>query len=83
MRNCLCRLLRKSKVILSAHKRKHFSDGSKYLDKDCKIIYVKNSDMWKLYWMRADLKWHLYEEYQNLDELLEEVKKDPNGCFWG
>jgi hypothetical protein len=33
--------------------------------------------------MRADLKWHLYEEYSTLDELLKEVKDDPNGCFWG
>ncbi|MBU4477772.1 MAG: DUF3024 domain-containing protein, partial [Candidatus Omnitrophica bacterium] len=32
---------------------------------------------------RADLKWHLYEQYDTLDAALEEVKQDPNGCFWG
>ncbi len=64
-------------------KRNRFSDGSEYLDKACKLTYVKSSDMWKLYWMRADLKWHLYEEYRNLDDLLEEVKKDPQRLFLG
>lgn len=46
-----------------------------------KMTYLESRNMWKLYWMRADLKWHLYEEYKNLDDLLQEVKKDPNGFF--
>lgn len=76
-------IIKEKQSYIVGHKRNRFSDGSEYLDKTCKLTYVKSSDMWKLYWMRADLKWHLYEEYQNLDDLLEEVKKDPNGCFWG
>ena len=64
------------------HKRNRFSDGSEYLDKACKLTYVKSSSLWKLYLMRVDLKWPFYEEYQNLDDLLEEVKADPNG-YWG
>ena len=70
-------------IIKEGHKRNRFSDGSEFLDKACKITYVKSTSIWKLYWMRTDLKWHLYEQYQNLDDLLEELKKDPNGCFWG
>jgi hypothetical protein len=65
------------------HKRNRFSDGSEYLDYACKMTYVKSRGFWKLYWMRADLKWHIYEEYQSLDDLLKEVKDDPNSCFWG
>ena len=76
-------IIKEKQSYIIGHKRNRFSDSSEYLDKACKLTYVKSSDMWKLYWMRADLKWHLYEEYQNLGDLLEEVKKDPNGCFWG
>jgi hypothetical protein len=51
-----------------------------------KIAYTKSSKMWKLYWMRADLKWHKYEPYhigKTLKELLGVVKQDEYGCFWG
>ncbi|MBU4478845.1 MAG: DUF3024 domain-containing protein [Candidatus Omnitrophica bacterium] len=44
---------------------------------------MKKTNKWKSYWKRADLKWHLYEQYDTLDAALEEVKQDPNGCFWG
>jgi hypothetical protein len=76
-------IIKEKQSYIVGHKRKRFSDGSEYLDKACKIVYVKCSGCWKLYWMRVDLKWHLYEEYSSLDELLEVVKKDPDGCFWG
>jgi len=65
------------------HKRKRLLDNSEYVDEACKITFVKSSNRWKLYWMRSDLKWHLYGEYSSLDEALREVKEDPNGCFWG
>ena len=76
-------IIKEKQSYIVGHKRKRFSDGSEYLDTACKITYVKSSDSWKLYWMRADLKWHLYLKYPSLDELLREVKEDPNGCFWG
>ena len=76
-------IIKEKQSYIVGHKRKRYFDESEYLDKTCKITYVKKSDLWKLYWMRADLKWHLYEEYKSFDDSLEEVKKDPNGCFWG
>ena len=76
-------IIKEKQSYILGHKRKRFSDGSEFLDKACKITHVKNRHLWKLYWMRADLKWHLYGEYQNLGDLLEEVKNDPKGCFWG
>ncbi len=65
------------------HKRKRFGDGSDFIEMVCKITPVKSSGLWKLYWKRADLKWHLYEAYPNLERMTDEVDRDPNGCFWG
>lgn len=76
-------IIKEKQSYIIGHKRNRFSDGSEYLDKACKLTYVKSANIWKLYWMRADLKWHLYEEYKKLDDLLQEVKMDPHHCFWG
>jgi hypothetical protein len=48
--------------------------------------YIKNQNVWKLYWMRADLKCHLYgvlPESKTIDKLVIEVDKDPHGAFFG
>ena len=76
-------IIKEKQSYVIGHKRHRFLDGSEYLETACKITCVKSRGLWKLYWMRADLKWHLYEELRNLDDLLLEVKSDPNHCFWG
>ena len=51
-----------------------------------KIKFVRSEKIWKLYWMRADLKWYAYkpvESSKDLAELVKEIDEDPNGCFWG
>jgi hypothetical protein len=51
-----------------------------------KFIYTRTSKKWKLYWMRQDLKWHLYEplpESTTIDRLVAEVDKDSHGAFFG
>ena len=51
-----------------------------------KATYVKTQGIWKVYWMRADLKWHGYEphpEAKTIEEFLEVVDKDENACFFG
>jgi hypothetical protein len=51
-----------------------------------KTTYLKSRGSWKVYWMRADLKWHKYEPYPELDQLvdfLDIVEADEYGCFWG
>ena len=65
------------------HERKRFSDGSDFIDEACKITPVKSTGLWKLFWKRADLKWHLYETYPTLEAVVAEVKSDPHNCFWG
>jgi hypothetical protein len=41
---------------------------------------------WSLYWRDRNLKFHEYdlaEPTPHLDELIEEVKLDRTGIFWG
>jgi len=51
-----------------------------------KARYFKSRDSWTVYWMRADLKWHIYPplaEVRHIGDFLDEVDSDPNACFWG
>jgi len=51
-----------------------------------KTTYVKTRGAWKVYWQRADLKWHCYEPnsvVRNLEEFLAVVERDEYGCFYG
>lgn len=51
-----------------------------------KSTYVKSRKIWKLYWMRADGKWHGYQPFPSsasLEKILEAIEQDPHGCFWG
>lgn len=51
-----------------------------------KATYVKSHDLWKVYWQRADSKWHRYDpdpEVDTLDDFLELVDQDKFYCFFG
>jgi hypothetical protein len=48
-----------------------------------KIVFVKSSGIWKLYWMRASGKWNLYKELKSLNDVINALKDDVHGCFWG
>ncbi|MDP6526321.1 MAG: DUF3024 domain-containing protein [Kiritimatiellia bacterium] len=51
-----------------------------------KATYSKTQEVWKIYWMRADLKWHRYEPMPTVDQLgdfLSLVDEDKHACFWG
>jgi hypothetical protein len=51
-----------------------------------KIRYYKSRGEWKLYWLRANGKWEAYQPNPvatHLQKLLEEIKDDKYGCFFG
>jgi len=51
-----------------------------------KTTYVKSRKLWKVFWMRQDLKWHSYipvPTVSHFEEFLELVEKDENACFFG
>jgi hypothetical protein len=51
-----------------------------------KATFVKSVNAWRVYWQRADLKWHRYEpapEVESLEEFVQLVGEDKHACFWG
>ena len=51
-----------------------------------KATYVKSRKAWKIYWMRADLKWHRYEPcatVTTIEDFIALIDEDPYGCFFG
>lgn len=51
-----------------------------------KLQFVRERNVWKLFWKRADLKWHGYQprpEVPTLAEGLRIIDEDACGCFFG
>ncbi len=51
-----------------------------------KATYVRTQGKWRVFWMRADLKWHSYlpkPEVNAIEEFLATVQKDDHACFFG
>ena len=51
-----------------------------------KATFVKRTGTWRVYWQRADLKWHRYDpvsETASIEEFLQVVERDEHGCFYG
>ena len=51
-----------------------------------KATYVRSQDVWRLYWMQRDLKWHTYTPrpvVEDIDEFLNVVDVDEYSCFFG
>ena len=67
--------------------RPQWNDSSKKVESPiAKATYVKSKKVWKLFWMRADMKWHSYKPFpvsDYLEKILEVVEQDAHGCFWG
>jgi len=67
--------------------RRHWEDHSKKLEHSiAKATYNKSKRNWKIFWQRADLKWHGYQpkpEVDLIEDFLALVQKDEHGCFFG
>ena len=67
--------------------RQDWIDPTRYNNSSfAKMRYYKSKQKWSLYWMRASGKWELYNpfpESNHISEILEVIKKDENGCFFG
>lgn len=60
--------------------------GKKTESPIARATYVKSKKLWKLFWMRADMKWHGYEPHptsESIEEILEVIGQDSHACFWG
>ncbi|HEX5024332.1 MAG TPA: DUF3024 domain-containing protein [Agriterribacter sp.] len=67
--------------------RPSWRDKTQYLDHDfAKTTYEKKNSVWKIYWLRANLQWTLYDPaptVKKLVDFLELVEIDKYGCFKG
>lgn len=66
--------------------RPDFSDKTKQIKMEvAKTRYYKSQEIWKVYWMRGNGKWELYEvsEVRTIEAFFEVLKKDKHGCFFG
>lgn len=59
------------------------SAGETNIIPSTRIKYVRGINRWKIYWMRKDMRWHLYDTAETLTEALEVVRVDPDCCFFG
>ena len=51
-----------------------------------KATYVKSQEVWRIYWQRADLKWHRYTpfpEAESITDFFSVLAQDEYCCFWG
>lgn len=51
-----------------------------------KATYIKSEKKWKVYWMRGNLKWTLYEanpKVASLQKFIDLVEEDQHHCFKG
>ncbi len=67
--------------------RPMFMDSTKLSELPyAKTTYIRKTNSWKVFWMRANQKWHSYgpcPEVKELKEFLQLVDEDENGCFKG
>jgi len=51
-----------------------------------KTTYIKSKNLWKIYWMRANLKWYHYKPVpfvSSISDFFDLVAEDELGCFYG
>ena len=64
-----------------------YRDESKKTERSvAKATYVRAQDVWRVFWKRADAKWHGYEphyEVGSLHKFLAVVHQDEHRCFFG
>jgi hypothetical protein len=67
--------------------RPHWEDSSKITNSPiAKTTFVRSQNIWKVYWMRADLKWHGYtpnHTVHSLEAFFNVVDRDEYRCFFG
>ena len=66
--------------------RPHFRTGERMDIDYAKTTYCKTDSIWKIYWQRADGKWHRYDPTPSvgrIEDFLNLVDEDKHACFKG
>jgi hypothetical protein len=51
-----------------------------------RLRYTRSGGVWSLYWSDSDDRFHEYdaiEPSRDIDDLLDEIERDPTALFWG
>jgi hypothetical protein len=68
-------------------RRPYFHDRSRWTQTDiARFRYFKNRDVWELYWVDRNSRWHRYGQCRanhSIEPLLADVDKNSTGIFWG
>ena len=51
-----------------------------------RLRYTQATKMWTLYWRDRNLRFHRYDQIEpspSIDDLLQEIDRDPTAIFWG
>ena len=60
--------------------------GEQVEESIAKVRFVRTTNVWCIFWKRADGKWHRYPprpDAESLAAALGVIHEDPNGCFIG
>jgi hypothetical protein len=67
--------------------RPHWQGRDEVMEnKVAKATYLKRAGEWRIYWLRADLRWHRYDPHPtalDIEEFLQVVDEDAHCCFFG
>ena len=67
--------------------RPRWDDPSEITTTPClKARFIISKNIWNIYWMRSDLKWHSYNpnpEVKSIIDVFKILKDDDYGCFFG
>jgi hypothetical protein len=80
------RIERQSVEIFEVRPRWKGAPGETMEHPVAKATYQRVRDEWKVYWQRADLKWHGYQPVplvSNIEEFLRLVDEDAYAAFFG
>ena len=74
-------------AIVLFERRPHYKPNHDVIETPvAKLKFVRTQSEWRLFWMRADLKWHRYDPVpasRDLRTLVEAVDEDRYACFFG
>jgi len=76
-----------SQSVLVYEVRPQWDDPTKITETPiAKTTFVQTQNVWKIYWMRANLKWYGYSpkpQVKSIKTFFEEVAEDNFNCFFG
>lgn len=77
----------KGHEVIIAERRPRWDNQTEWTESTvAKLKFIRSAGKWRLYWMRADMKWHEYpglSSSRRLDDLVQEIDADPLACFFG